>query len=105
MIKEYLEKKTEKLIDRTLYGSKKDRRIKELWDALNHAHSCMETYGAWIHRYEANPEWRPPEYLHHGDYTMEDRLKDIRYMSRQLEECSKEIYNVMFKDSNVIPPK
>ena len=105
MIKEYLEKKTEKLIDRTLYGSKKDRRIKELWDALNHAHSCMVTYGACIHRYEANPEWRPPTYLHKGDYTMEDRLEDIRYMSKQIEECSEEIYKVMFKDSNAILPK
>lgn len=101
MIKERLNKKIEKLIDRSLYGSKKDRRIRELWNALNHAYSCMETYGAHMGDYEANLDWTPPPWLHDGEYTMEDRLKDIRRDSQEMKKCVEEIQKVMFKDIDV----
>ena len=101
MIREKFDKITDKIYDRVTNGSKKDQRIKELWDALNHAYSCMETYGSHLSEYEANLKWRPPQYFHKGEYTMEDRLEDVRWRSEKIRECAEEIRKVMFSHTDV----
>ena len=96
------EKIAKKLIDRSLYGGRKDRRIKELWLMLNEANAVIKTYGHFADN-EANPDWMPPPWLRDGEYTMEKRLKDIRYHGRKLEELEKKIDEVLFKDCDITP--
>lgn len=85
-------------------SKEKDKRIKELWDALNHLYSVTEAYGH-MDLYEANPDWRPPVYLHEGDYTMDDRLKDIRRHSIQIRKAAHDVQKTLLGfETEMIPP-
>ena len=94
MIKKLFNKKNEK-----------DKRIKELWDALNHLVSTVQAYG-YMDLYEANTEWQPPEWLRDGEYTTEKRLKDIRYHSIMIREAASDAYKVLLNcdEFEDIPP-
>ena len=86
----YVLRKKEKQVD------EKTQRIRELWDALNEAHSYIMTYGLMHYSY-ADPDWEPPSWLRGcEEYTTEQRLKDIRHNCKKLEEVMKKINKVMF---------
>ena len=87
-------------INISLHESRKDKRIKELWQMLNEANAVIKTYGH-VADYEANPDWAPPPWLRDGEYTTEKRLKDIRYHGQKLEELEKKIDKVLFKDCDI----
>ena len=91
-----IEKMINKAVDRLTNGNEKDKRIKELWDALNHVVATVKTYG-YMDLYEANPEWQPPVYLRDGEYTTEKRLKDIRRHSIEIRKASHEAEGVLLK--------
>ena len=90
------EKQIEKLIDKVTNGTRKDQKIKELWDALNDAVCALDVYGH-MDLYEANPEWEPPVYLRDGEYTVEQRLADIRYNSIKLREAHDKAIKILLK--------
>lgn len=96
------DKFVKKVVDRSLYGSEKDRRIKELWFTMSHVLATIETYGHMAD-YEANPDWEPPVYLRDGEYTIDKRLADIRHNSDMIMKCAEDMRKVMFKDVHIGP--
>lgn len=101
-IKQKIEDKiVKKFFERILLGSRKDQRIRELWNMLSKVDATLMTYGNMAD-YEANPDWVKPTWLRNGEYySMEERLEDIRRDSRQIMKLNEEIKKVLFKDSNI----
>ena len=97
------EEMAKKVIDRSLYGTKKDRRIKELEGMVIHLMSTIEVYGS-MDWYEANPEWRPPVWLCNGEYTIDKRLEDIRRHSIRLREAATEARHKMYGTNEKLNP-
>lgn len=94
----------EKCVDRMLFGSKKDREIYKLKRTIIHLVSTVDTYGH-MDLYEANLEWKPRRYLRNGDYTMEDRLRDIRRNSIEIRTAAHEAQKVLYDfGTEMIPP-
>ena len=95
-----LEKQIEKLIDQTNYGKRKDKRIKDLWYALNRLVSVIDVYGNSID-HEADPEWIPPSWLRDGEYTIDMRLKDIRRNNQEIIDAENELRHLLFEDCDI----
>ena len=99
-------KMMDKIGDLVTNGTEKDKRIKELQNALSHLIAAVKTYG-YMDLYEGNPEWEAPVWLRDGEYTIEKRLKNVRYNSIQIREASHEAEKVLLHmpdDYEDIPP-